>query len=79
MKKNKIRAEIIVDMYEIRASVAPPSSLGKLSKKIVLSDDLRQYNFMSTIIAHLCDKYKINDQDIDNVMRERSLQRLISK
>lgn len=60
-------ANIIVDLYEIRASALPLSQARQIEK----IENVFQYNFLSVIIANLCDKYKIKNEDIKEIIRER--------
>ena len=67
--RKEIIAIIIVDLYEMRASVNLPLQ----AREIQRIENVFQYNFFNVAIAKLCDKYKINNQDIENVLRERSM------
>lgn len=60
-------ANIIVDLYEIRTSALPLSQARQIEK----IENVFQYNFLSVIIANLCDKYKIENEDIKEIIRER--------
>lgn len=61
-------ANIIVDLYEMRASTLPRP----LSNKTEKIDNLFQYNFFSTAISVLCDKYKIKNHNIEEIIRKRA-------
>ena len=68
--KEEIRAEIIVDLYECRASCLVPLQARQMEKV----ENLFQYNFLNSIIAKLSDKYKIKYETIKDVIRKRSLE-----
>lgn len=61
-------ANIIVDLYEMRASTLPRP----LSNKTEKIDNLFQYNFFSAAISVLCDKYKIKNHNIEEIIRKRA-------
>jgi hypothetical protein len=60
---------IIVDLYEMRASTFLPLQAGKMERV----HNIFQYNFFSMAIAQLCDKYKVEHEDIEEVIRERDI------
>ncbi len=65
--KEKIIAEIIVDLYEIRVS-----TMHKYQEKFEKVQDMFKYSFFTSAIAQLYDKYKIPQDLIEKVIRERS-------
>lgn len=72
---NKILANVIVDLYEMRTSSLPPLNERTMDE----IENMHQYNFLSVIISNLRNKYKINHEDIIKVTRERSDSKLIEK
>jgi hypothetical protein len=70
MKKDKeIITNIIVDLYEMKGSTFLPIQARKMEKTY----NAFQYNFFALAIARLCDKYDISGEDIEEVIRKRSL------
>ena len=59
--------EVIVDLYEMRASVLVPAQAGQMEKV----QNVFQYDFISAIIKKLIDKYQVRGEDIENVICER--------
>ena len=72
MDKNTI-ANIIVDLYEMRAASLEPLQAQQMEKVY----NLFQYNFLNVIISQLCDKYKVKHQEIDFVIRERQMSKIV--
>ena len=68
---NEIAAKIIVDLYEMRVS-----SFNKYSSKSDLVMDNYKYNFFTSAIAQLCNKYQITDRDIEAELHGRRIQEL---
>lgn len=58
--------KIIVDLYEIRAS-----SIHKYMSKHQLVHDQFKYQFFSSVIANLSQKYNVSEQDIDEELLRR--------
>lgn len=65
----KVEADIIVDLYEMRARTVSPFRTG-ITEKI---ENFFQYNFFDLAISVLCDKYKISHQDIEEALRRRAV------
>ena len=61
-------AEVIVDLYEMRASTLKPLQARQMEKV----EDLHRYNFFNVVIAKLMDKYGVRGQDVEEVIRQRS-------
>lgn len=75
MEKEQINikaAEFIVDLYEIKASFIHKY----MSKSDVVFIDFK-YQFLSSIISNLCDKYKVSQSEIGEIIRDRSFNNLI--
>lgn len=53
-------AEIIVDLYEIRAAFIQPLQARQMDKV----HNVFQYNFFNVVIAQLTDKYKVSHEEI---------------
>lgn len=66
--KQEILANVIIDLYEMRASTLSPMQARQVEKM----ENLFQYNFIHVIISMLCDKYHIKNRDIEEVLRERN-------
>ncbi len=62
------QAEIIVDLYEMRASVSKPLQAEQMEKV----ENIFQYNFFNVVIANLCDKYKVDNEEVKKFIRERN-------
>ena len=73
LTKEEILAEIIVDLYEMRASTISPLQARQMEKV----QNLFQYSFFTTAIAQLCDKHKISNEDIEQEIRERAIKKEI--
>ena len=67
MEKEKIIANVIADLFEMRAAVNHPLQAGR-SERIF---NVVQYNFFNAAINSLMDKYKIDNEMIEDVFRER--------
>lgn len=67
----KTIANIIVDLYEMRVS-----TIHKYQSKDEKIQDCYKYSFFTCAIARLCDKYKVEKDDIDEILRERSFNNL---
>lgn len=67
----KTIVNVIVDLYEMRASVLVPLQARKIEKV----QNVFQYNFFNSVIANLSDKYKVRYEDIEEVIREREADR----
>ena len=61
----KQKTNVIVDLLEARASVSLPMQADKREK----IQNFYQYNFLSSIISNLIDKYKINSEEIKEAIR----------
>jgi hypothetical protein len=72
--EEEIRAEMVVDLYEIRAEALVPFRPGE--RKIEKIENLFKYNFLSVVIAKICDKYKISHEVIEKVIRDKSLREI---
>lgn len=66
--KEKAIAEVIVDLYEMRVS-----TMNRYQEKYEKVHDAFRYSFFTTAIAQIFDKYKISEDIVDEVIRERSL------
>ena len=66
--QSTILAEIIVDLYEIRASTLPWHFT---EKQMDIDSDFTKYNFLNAIIAQLYEKYKINNEDVKKIKIRR--------
>jgi hypothetical protein len=60
--------KIIVDLYEMRVS-----TFHKYQSKYEQIEDCSKYQFFTSAIAQLSDKYKVTHEDIKEELRERSL------
>lgn len=65
-------AKVIVDLYEIRSSTIHKHS----SKEDKIFDNFK-YNFFSSVIAQMCSKYEITEEDIRQEIFSRNIQELI--
>jgi hypothetical protein len=74
MEKEKIIAEVIVDLYEMRIS-----TMNKYQEKYERVQDMFKYSFFTSAIAQIYDKYKIPQEVIEEVMRERSFKKSLTK
>lgn len=74
MEKEKIIAEVIVDLYEMRATTMPykPEHYEKVYNAF-------KYQFFTTAIAHIYDKYQIKGDTVEEVIRQRSFNSIIEK
>jgi hypothetical protein len=64
------QAEMIVDLYEIRANVG---SMLFDSRQPIPTHEVFQYNWLNTIIAKLTDKYGLSYRDIEEVIYKRQV------
>lgn len=64
----KIVGEVIVDLYEIRVS-----TMHRYQSKYEKIQDYSKYSFFTAAIAQLFDKYKISQEAIDEIIRERAM------
>lgn len=67
MEKEKIIAEIIVDLYEMRVS-----TMNKYSEKNEQIYNDFKYSFFTCAIAQLCSKYNVKDEDVREVLSKRT-------
>lgn len=67
-KIKEVEADIIVDLYEMRARTVTPFKTGVIEK----IENFFQYNFFELAISILCDKYKISSRDIEESIRRRA-------
>lgn len=70
LAKQEEHAKIIVDLYEIRASVSLPMQARQIEK----IENVGKYNFFSSVIATLYDKYKVSEDLIQKEIRNRKIQ-----
>lgn len=70
----KIIANIIVDLYEMRVS-----TMHKYQDKYEQVRDMSKYHFFTSAIAQLYDKYKVSQDLIEEVIRERSFEKNLIK
>lgn len=67
-KENKsVIANVIVDLYEMRASCIKPVSFREQQDL----HELHKYNFFNIVIASLIDKYNIKHDEIYKAIQER--------
>lgn len=65
---DKIAENIIVDLYEMRATLLNPLEKNQMENV----NNLFQYNWLNKIISVLSDKYQVKYRDIEEIIRERS-------
>lgn len=65
----EVEADIIVDLYEMRAKTVSPFKAGTIER----IENFFQYNFFELAISILCDKYKISHQDIEEAIRRKAV------
>ncbi|MFA6897225.1 MAG: hypothetical protein WCQ96_02995 [Patescibacteria group bacterium] len=65
---NQGKADMIVDLYQIKASLNRPLSCGEMEKP----QDVYRYHFLMTIIAKLCDINDIRGEDIEEAIERRA-------
>lgn len=65
------KAEFIADLIEIKNHNLQMQRF-EFQKDLVASNPVF-YSLMDSLIANLCDKYKVSYRDIEKVFRERSL------
>ena len=68
--KEKTIENVIVDLYEMRASLIVPLHQRKMERV----HDMFKHNFINVMIAQICDKYKIQHEDIEEAIRKRAHQ-----
>lgn len=68
LRAREVLPRIIVDLYEMRAQVMPPLQADR-SERVQNSF---QYQFFTSAIAQLYDKYKVKHEDIEEIIREMS-------
>jgi 23S rRNA maturation mini-RNase III len=61
------KVQMIVDMFEMRNSTILP-----VRDKEHSLQDTAKYNFFNAAIARLCDKYKIDDRDLEEEVYRRN-------
>ena len=67
--KDKVVANIIADIYEMRASVMPPPFKRGETREV---ENIFKYSFIETMAAVLRNKYEVEPHDIQEAIRERS-------
>lgn len=74
LRAKEMAARIVVDLYEMRASTMLPYKPEHFEKV----HDAFKYQFFSSAIAQLCDKYKIPHEDIQEIIRHRTHEQFLS-
>jgi len=75
----KTVANIIVDLYTMRASLIPPTDTrGVYRFPRGYVENLAKYNFFDAAIAKIYDKYKISATEVEDVIMERSINEQIN-
>ncbi len=71
LRAKELAPRLIVDLLEMRVS-----TMHKYQSKDEKIQDGFKYNFFNSVIANLCDKYKVRQEEIDEVLRYKSKEEL---
>jgi hypothetical protein len=67
-RDRELKASLIADLYEVRASFTRPGRFGEPQP----IDELHKYNFYNALIANLSDKYEVDYEDVSEEIKKRS-------